>query len=70
MEARAARASLRALPARPGPEDPGGGSAYRQLASDLRRAITAGRYPPGQRLPTEAELVAATGLSRQTVRRA
>jgi GntR family transcriptional regulator len=70
LEARAARASLRALPAPPGPEDPGGGSAYRQLASDLRRAITAGRYPPGQRLPTEAELVAATGLSRQTVRRA
>ncbi len=40
------------------------------MASGLRRAIAAGRYPAGQRLPTEAELVSATGLSRQTVRRA
>jgi GntR family transcriptional regulator len=40
------------------------------VASGLRRAIAAGRYPAGERLPTEAELVSATGLSRQTVRRA
>jgi GntR family transcriptional regulator len=40
------------------------------MAADLRQAIAAGRYPAGQRLPTEAELVTATGLSRQTVRRA
>ncbi|HTZ28893.1 MAG TPA: GntR family transcriptional regulator [Streptosporangiaceae bacterium] len=46
------------------------GSAYRQVASGLRRAIAAGQYPAGRRLPTEAELVTATGLSRQTVRRA
>ena len=46
------------------------GSAYRQVASGLRRAIAAGQYPAGRRLPTEAELVSATGLSRQTVRRA
>lgn len=52
------------------PEGPAEGSAYRQLAASLRQAISAGRYPPGQRLPTEAELVAATGLGRQTVRRA
>ena len=45
-------------------------SAYRQVASGLRRAIAAGQYPAGRRLPTEAELVSATGLSRQTVRRA
>jgi GntR family transcriptional regulator len=45
-------------------------SAYRQLASELRQAISAGRYPAGQRLPTEAELVSATGFGRQTVRRA
>ena len=45
-------------------------TAYRQLAADLRQAVMAGRYPPGQRLPTEAELVTSTGLSRQTVRRA
>jgi DNA-binding GntR family transcriptional regulator len=49
---------------------PGEGTAYRLLAADLRQAVTDGRYPPGQRLPTEAELVASTRLSRQTVRRA
>jgi GntR family transcriptional regulator len=52
------------------PEGRPEGSAYRQLAAGLRQAIAAGRYPDGQRLPTEAELVASTGLSRQTVRRA
>jgi DNA-binding GntR family transcriptional regulator len=52
------------------PDGPAEGSAYRQVASGLRQAIAAGRYPAGQRLPTEAELVTATGLSRQTVRRA
>lgn len=69
-------------PAPPSPASPGTGTpspaaagareltAYRQLAADLRQAVTAGRYPPGQRLPTEAELVTSTGLSRQTVRRA
>jgi GntR family transcriptional regulator len=72
LDASAARVPLRAVPAGPagGPEWPGRGAAYRQLAADLRQAIAAGRYPPGQRLPTETELVSATGLSRQTVRRA
>jgi DNA-binding GntR family transcriptional regulator len=65
VEASAARASLRAVP-----ESEPEGTAYRQLAAGLRQAIAAGRYPPAQRLPTEAELVASTGLSRQTVRRA
>ncbi|MGE5286178.1 MAG: GntR family transcriptional regulator [Micromonosporaceae bacterium] len=65
MAARGVRTSLRAVPDGPAPA-----SAYRQVASDLRQAIAAGRYPPGQRLPTEAELVTATGLGRQTVRRA
>jgi hypothetical protein len=63
LEARAVRTSLRAVPERPGV-----GIAYRHVASGLRQAIAAGRYPAGQRLPTEAELVAATGLSRQTAR--
>jgi GntR family transcriptional regulator len=58
------------LPLRGEPGGPGEDSAYRQVASELRHAIAAGRYPPGRRLPTEAELVTATGLSRQTVRRA
>ena len=51
-------------------ESPGEPSAYRQLAAGLRQAIAAGRFAQGQRLPTEAELVGSTGLSRQTVRRA
>jgi GntR family transcriptional regulator len=83
---RATRATLRVVPpirhdvrsraaaAGPGPAGAAAGAgevtAYRQLAADLRQAVMAGRYPPGQRLPTEAELVASTGLSRQTVRRA
>ena len=65
MEARTARAPLHAVPA-----DDGSAPAYQHLASDLRQAIATGRYPAGQRLPTEAELVSSTGLSRQTVRRA
>jgi GntR family transcriptional regulator len=48
----------------------GEATAYRRLASDLREAISAGRYPAGERMPTEAELMASTGLGRQTVRRA
>ena len=82
--ARTARATLRVVPplrydppsphsaAGPGPgrAAAGGATAYRQLAADLRQAVADGRYPPGQRLPTEAELVASTGRGRQTVRRA
>jgi GntR family transcriptional regulator len=52
------------------PEAGAEGVAYRQLAADLRRAIAAGRWPTGSRLPTEAEVVAETGFSRNTVRRA
>ncbi|ULE34574.1 GntR family transcriptional regulator [Mycobacterium sp. IDR2000157661] len=44
--------------------------AYQALRDQLRAAIAAGRYRDGARLPTESELVAAHGLSRQTVRRA
>ena len=44
--------------------------AYRSLAATLRSEIAAGRYRGGVRLPTEAELAAEYGLSRQTVRRA
>ena len=52
-----------AAPAPPGP-------AYRALAEQLRRDVHDQRYRDGRRLPTEAELSAALGLSRQTVRRA
>jgi DNA-binding GntR family transcriptional regulator len=44
--------------------------AYQVLADELRDAISAGEYPPAQRLPTEAELASERGLSRQTVRKA
>ncbi|KAA0111213.1 GntR family transcriptional regulator [Mycolicibacterium sp. P1-5] len=44
--------------------------AYQVLRQRLRDAIAAGAYPEGVRLPTESELVAEHGLSRQTVRRA
>lgn len=44
--------------------------AYQVLREQLRDEISAGRYRDGTRLPTESELVARHGLSRQTVRRA
>lgn len=44
--------------------------AYQVLRQRLREEIAAGTYPEGVRLPTESELVAEHGLSRQTVRRA
>ena len=44
--------------------------AYQTLRQQLQDEIAAGRYQDGVRLPTESELVARHGLSRQTVRRA
>ncbi|MEW5812785.1 MAG: GntR family transcriptional regulator [Actinomycetota bacterium] len=44
--------------------------AYQVLREQLRQEIRAGAYAGGVRLPTEAELAARHGLSRQTVRRA
>jgi DNA-binding GntR family transcriptional regulator len=44
--------------------------AYQVLRELLRGEIAAGQYSDGARLPTESELVAQHGLSRQTVRRA
>ncbi|HEX2402499.1 MAG TPA: GntR family transcriptional regulator [Mycobacterium sp.] len=44
--------------------------AYQALREQLRGEIAAGHYRDGARLPTESELVARHGLSRQTVRRA
>lgn len=45
-------------------------TAYKALASELREAILAGKFPPNQQLPTEAALAAEYQLSRQTVRQA
>jgi GntR family transcriptional regulator len=44
--------------------------AYQTLRDQIRDEIAAGQYRDGIRLPTESELVARHGLSRQTVRRA
>jgi DNA-binding FadR family transcriptional regulator len=44
--------------------------AYQTLADDLRRQITSGQLRPGDRLPTEPELCARSGVSRSTVREA
>ncbi|MDQ2756350.1 MAG: GntR family transcriptional regulator [Actinomycetota bacterium] len=39
-----------------------------QLADALRKRIRSGEWAPGERLPTEAELVTRYGVSRATVR--
>lgn len=44
--------------------------AYQTVREQLRDEIDAGVYRDGARLPTESELVARHGVSRQTVRRA
>jgi GntR family transcriptional regulator len=43
---------------------------YYQLGSVLREQITSGRFTPGDRNPTEAELAGEYGVSRITVRQA
>jgi len=43
---------------------------YRQIAEILRRRITAGKYPPDSRIPTESELVEEFEVARSTARRA
>jgi GntR family transcriptional repressor for pyruvate dehydrogenase complex len=44
--------------------------AYRQVADELRSQIMRGALAPGERLPSEAELSRAFGVSRSTVREA
>lgn len=41
-----------------------------QIAKELRRAITAGEFPPGARLPSESELTQHYSVSRTVVREA
>jgi GntR family transcriptional regulator, histidine utilization repressor len=43
---------------------------YLRISEELKRALARGRYPPGARMPSEAELVARFGVSRMTVNRA
>jgi GntR family phosphonate transport system transcriptional regulator len=47
-----------------------GVALWRQIASRLQQDIGAGVYPPGGRLPTEAELSHHFRVNRHTVRRA
>jgi GntR family transcriptional regulator, transcriptional repressor for pyruvate dehydrogenase complex len=47
-----------------------GAPAYQVLADGLRMQITSGKLRPGDRLPTEPQLCAQSGLSRSTVREA
>lgn len=47
-----------------------GVSLWRQITSQMERAIAAGSYRPGDRLPTEAELAQSFSVNRHTVRRA
>ncbi|WP_433515383.1 GntR family transcriptional regulator [Nonomuraea sp. CA-143628] len=44
--------------------------AYATLASDLRRRITTGEYPPGGMIPSETALMETYGVARGTVRQA
>ena len=41
-----------------------------RLSDTLRRAIAAGQFPPGSKLPSEAQLTEAHGVSRTVVREA
>ncbi len=43
---------------------------YTQLAEQLKTQICSGEFKPGARIPSEQELIAASGLSRVTVRAA
>jgi DNA-binding FadR family transcriptional regulator len=45
-------------------------SLAHELVARLTADITDGKIPPGSRLPTEQELIAATGVSRTVVREA
>jgi GntR family transcriptional regulator len=45
-------------------------AGFRQIAAQLRQAITAGDYERGQALPTAAEFAARFGASEATVQRA
>jgi GntR family transcriptional regulator len=49
---------------------PSGGPLYQQVRDALADHIAAGRWRPGQRLPSERRLCETFGISRVTVRRA
>lgn len=44
--------------------------AYKAITDALRRRITEGEFPPGSRIPSEADLRTEYGVARNTLRRA
>ncbi|MFC7598020.1 GntR family transcriptional regulator [Terrabacter sp. GCM10028922] len=44
--------------------------AFKQIASGLREAIASGRIPPGEKVPSESQLMERFGVARMTVRQA
>lgn len=53
-----------------GAASPAPTTAYEHIAADLQRRIDAGEFGPDDLLPSEAQLMAEHGVSRNTVRRA
>lgn len=51
-------------------QEMGPGTLVQKLGDSLRQAIGAGQYPPGSKLPSEAQLSEAHGVSRTVVREA
>jgi DNA-binding GntR family transcriptional regulator len=49
--------------------DAGSAAGYRRVADALRAEITSGRWAPGDRVPSESELMRRYGVARSTVRR-
>jgi GntR family phosphonate transport system transcriptional regulator len=47
-----------------------GMALWRQIAERLEKNMVAGRYQPGERLPTEHQMAEEFGVNRHTVRRA
>lgn len=43
---------------------------HRQIAGWLQERIENGEFPPGKRLPSEADIMGETGVARTTARRA
>ncbi|MET9252333.1 GntR family transcriptional regulator [Streptomyces sp. NPDC003717] len=50
--------------------EPGRQPKYQRIAAELRAAVEAGEYGPGERLPGENDLMAAHGVARMTARQA
>ncbi|MCD9197752.1 FadR/GntR family transcriptional regulator [Aeromicrobium wangtongii] len=44
--------------------------AYEVVAAEIRQRILSGEFAPGERLPSEAELIESSGNSRSTIREA